>query len=253
MTTVAFGQGAVSFISTCVYTQKMYHLFSTLTGIILLGMTTVAGIILLGMKQGAWKKMSRGTWWWTAKCQFSFVYESKFYSPDLQAYKTTWLGRKLESVLEQRGVGSQKIFVDSQGYFSRVGLSQNQLVQRHKSYRGELLFAIPHRVASPQVGPPMMRRTPPPREEDCRFSTSANANCPALLGFRWLGVIQPHFESFWKMNLEAKCVVAILQGMEDWSKLLRGLNSKSSPDLLTWNGKWYLTSGIPMSAMCVEV
>ena len=53
MTTVAFGQGAVSFISTCVYTQKMYHLFSTLTGIILLGMTTVAGIILLGMKQGA--------------------------------------------------------------------------------------------------------------------------------------------------------------------------------------------------------
>jgi len=39
----------------------------------------------------------------------------------------------------------------------------------------------------PQVGPPMMRRTPPPREE----------------------------------------------GMEDWSKLLRGLNSKSSPDLLT--------------------
>ena len=26
---------------------------------------------------------------------------------------------------------------------------------------------------------------------------------------------------------------AFLQGMEDWSKLLRGLNSKSSPDLLT--------------------
>ena len=137
-----------------------------------------------------------------------------------------------------------------------------------------------------QVGPPMMRRTPPMPEEDTlhcqgiawcaqQVDICCNLSLSDMIRYDhqiWSDVIcwlLPHLNTLNRQRYVKRCKEAVSgkvrscivilginisaesswlwgfrtawncldldQGLEDWSKLIRRLNSQSSPDLLTWH------------------